>query len=109
MFRKTERLDRSSFDHYFKTGKRHHFPEATFITADIESKKVAVVVGKKVAKGAVRRNTLRRRVYSLLRSELDQNYQGVIIVILKPPFNSLTRAAAADFIKASIAEVIKST
>tara|TARA_B100000508_G_scaffold78473_1_gene61024 strand:+ start:21221 stop:21553 length:333 start_codon:yes stop_codon:yes gene_type:complete len=109
MFRKKERLNRSDFDHYFKIGERHHFPEVTIITSKSENRQVAVVVGKKVSKSAVRRNILRRRVYSLLRSELgNSSYQGVIIIILKPKFNSLTKSAAAEIVCESIAEVVKS-
>lgn len=45
--------------------------------------RVAVVVSKKVAKKAVQRNFLRRRLYSLLRpyiSQFRQNYDLILIV-----------------------------
>lgn len=109
MFIKKERLSRAEFNQFFKTGKRINFPEATFIVDTHSECKVSVVVGKKVSKSAVRRNTLRRRVYALLKEELkNNNFKGVVIVILKPGFNSLTKTAAADFVRSSIAEVIKS-
>lgn len=110
MFKKTERLTRSQFDNYFKIGKRSHFKNLSIIYYPLPSLHVSVVVGKKVSKQAVRRNTLRRRIYARLRSELkSKNKTGVFIVITKPTFNSLTRSAADEFVKESIAEVIKST
>ena len=108
MFKKTERLSRSEFTSYFNAGKKHHTPQLTIITHPLPSRKVAVVVGKKVAKSAVRRNTLKRRVFAILRSELtEMNYQGVVIIILKPPCNSLSRTTMADIIQKAIAQVLK--
>jgi ribonuclease P protein component len=110
MFKKSERLTRSEFSEYFKVGRRHHTPHVTIITHPLPARKVAVVVGKKVAKSAVRRNTLKRRVYALLRESLTVNdYRGVLIVILKPPVNSLPRQQLSEVVHTAIAQVIKST
>ncbi len=108
MFKKNERLNKSEFSEFFKIGKKHNFPEATIITHPHPTLKVAVVVGKKVAKSAVRRNTIRRRVNAQLKklSEIRKD-KNVLIVIVKPKYNSLTRKAADEFLTASIAEVFK--
>jgi ribonuclease P protein component len=109
MFKKTERLSRSEFSDYFNAGKKHYTPQVTIITHPLPSRKVAVVVGKKVAKSAVRRNALKRRVFAVLRSELTRtDYRGVVIVILKPACNSLPRSTMADIIQKAIAQVLKS-
>lgn len=109
MFKKSERLSRSEFSEYFRIGKRHHFSHCTIITAPHQTRKAAVVVGKKVAKSAVRRNTIKRRVYAALRALLPASHQGVIIILIKPTYNSLTRQAADSSLRESIAEVLKST
>lgn len=109
MFKKSERLSRSEFSAYFKTGKRHHFPHLTIITYPLSNRKVSVVVGKKVAKSAVRRNIIKRKVNAVLRSVLtENNFQGVLIVVLKPAFSSLSRKVAEDIVRESIAQVLKS-
>ena len=108
MFKKSERLTQSEFSEYFRIGKKHHFPALTIITHPISARKVAVVVGKKVAKSAVRRNALKRRVFASLRDVLMAgDHKGVLIVILKNPFNSLARKTADDLLRESIAQVVK--
>ncbi|MCA9355116.1 ribonuclease P protein component [Candidatus Kaiserbacteria bacterium] len=110
MFKKNERLTHYEFSEHFRTGKKHHFPTMTIITKPLPTRKVAVVVGKKVAKSAVRRNTLKRRVVASLREVLvTKGYQGLVIVILKTQFNSLSRKVADNLLKESIAEALKST
>ena len=109
MFKKNERLSKSEFSEYFKVGKKHHFPHVTIITHPLPIKKVAVVVGKKVAKSAVRRNTLSRRVNAVLKSELPKTSLSLIIVIVKPGFNTLTKANAQKVICEAIAQVAKRT
>ena len=64
MFKKTERLNRTAFSAYFKIGQRYHTDYFTLVHSPAPVKAVAVVVGKKVFKGAVDRNMLRRRVYA---------------------------------------------
>ena len=91
MFKKSQRLSRSEFTHFFKVGQRKHFPHCTIINHPYTDFKVAVVVSKKVAKSAVKRNLYKRRVYALLRKCYEaQAYSGVLIVILKPSFSSLS-------------------
>jgi ribonuclease P protein component len=108
MFKKSERLNRSEFSEYFKKGKKNNFEYLTLINHNFISKKVAVVVSKKVAKSAVKRNLIKRRIYARLRILLEEsNYQGVLIVIVKPNYPTLTRKQADDFLSKSIAQLIK--
>ena len=110
MFKKKERLTRAEFGEYFKVGRRYHTPQMTIITHPLSTNKVVVVVGKKVAKSAVRRNTLKRRVYAILRERLvAEGYCGVMIIILKAPFNSLPRQQASEAVYTAIAQAVKST
>lgn len=113
MFKKSERLTKVEFSSYWQTAKRHHFPHFTILVAKKNSDnsdvlKVAVVVGKKVARSAARRNTIRRRVYAQIRKNVTENkYLGVIIVMIKPSYNSLTRKTAEKELQKLIADVLK--
>jgi ribonuclease P protein component len=104
MLAKKHRLTRDAFNRYFKSGQRHHSPAATLITAPSDTFHGAVVVGKKVSRSAVTRNTYRRRVYAQLYKTYRHTKQGVYIVILKPAFKDLTRQAQQQAITELIAE-----
>lgn len=110
MLAKSARLSVTEFDRYFKIGKRFHFPYCTIIYSPHIALHGSVVVGKKVAKKAVVRNTIRRRVYAQLRSVCDaHNATGVFIIIIKPTYTSLARKTALREMSQFIAEVIKKT
>jgi len=110
MLAKSQRLTKKEFDQYFKTGKRFHFTHCTIIYTPLPTIHGSVVVGKKVSKKAVTRNTIRRRVYAQLRSVCtEHNSTGVFIIIIKPAYMQLTRKAALEDIKKHIADVIKKT
>ncbi len=110
MFKKKERLGRLEFAKYFKDGKKYHFPEFTIIVSPSPVRKVAVVVGKKISKLAVRRNVIRRKIYAALcRSFLIDPYQGIMIVIVKPAYKQVTQKVADAIVVKSIAQVIKNT
>jgi ribonuclease P protein component len=110
MLAKSHRLTTKQFDQYFKTGKRWHFTHCTIVHTPLPTLHGSVVVGKKVSKKAVTRNTIRRRVYAQLRSVcLDQGQTGVFIIIIKSAYTELTRQAALLDIKRHIADVIKKT
>jgi len=109
MLKKANRLSRTQFSEYFRSGKRHHFEHLTIIYSPAPTLRCAVVIGKKVAKGAVRRNTLKRRVFARLsQTQKEFASNGVFIIILKPSFNSLSRAAADEFFHKSIAGLLQS-
>ncbi|MCA9357732.1 ribonuclease P protein component [Candidatus Kaiserbacteria bacterium] len=105
MFKKRERLTRSEFQEYFRTGTRHHSKHVTLITATSSKRKVAVVVGKKVAKSAVKRNLYKRRIFGVLQTI---PCTGVLIVIVKPTFATLSRKTAAVVLTTEVARVCKS-
>lgn len=110
MLKKSHRLSRIQFSEYFQSGKRHHFTHLTIIHSPAPTFLCAVVVSKKVAKGAVRRNSLKRRVFARL-AQVQKEYgpTGVFIILLKPSFNTLPRVAADEFFHKSIATLLKST
>ncbi|MCA9363622.1 ribonuclease P protein component [Candidatus Kaiserbacteria bacterium] len=82
MVRKKERLSTKEFSRFFSLGKRLHSPSLTLVYTKAIGLSVAVVVSKKVARSAVMRNHLRRRLYSLIQT--FQPTGGVYIVIAKP-------------------------
>lgn len=105
MFKKTERLNRTKFSEYFKIGRRFHTESFTLIYSPAPIRAVAVVVGKKVSKSAIDRNTLRRRTYAAIR--LGVGTTGVYVVIAKPKAKDLTQAAIAPEIAKLLASVVK--
>ncbi len=109
MFSKNERLDRTEFTRYFKIGKRTHSDHFTLVYSSAPLRAVAVVVGKKVHKHAVDRNTLRRRVYAAARRVLDieTGVTGIYIIIGKPTAKTLTQTAIEPEIKTLLATILK--
>tara|TARA_B100002051_G_scaffold276694_1_gene326976 strand:- start:19921 stop:20250 length:330 start_codon:yes stop_codon:yes gene_type:complete len=108
MFKKSNRLTTAEFSELYRSGKKKHFPHLSITLGQNSGTKVSVVAGKKVAKSAVRRNLLKRRVYSILRKMDEQQSLGEMIVILKPTFSGLARKTAEEIVRQSIAEVKKS-
>ena len=106
MFKKANRLTTREFSEFFKTGKRHNFKHLSIIHTSSDILKVSVVVGKKVAKSAVRRNSLKRKVLASLRKADLKT--GAYIFLLKPSFSSLSRKTAEENIIESIALFTKS-
>ena len=106
MFKKTERLNRTAFTKYFKVGRRSHTDDFTLIYSPAPVRGVAVVVGKKVFKGAVDRNTLRRRIYAAARIILEDT-TGVYLIIAKPNAKNLTQSAVAPAITSLLASTLK--
>lgn len=110
MLKKQDRLSKTEFDTYFASGKRFHFAHLTIIFSPFPSLRGTVVVGKKVSKSAIRRNTLRRRIYARLRLlGAEKDLKGVFIIITKPSYNSLSRVAADEFFTESIVAVQEKT
>jgi len=90
MLAKVERLSRAEFVAFFKSGKRIHTNHLTLVFSPHPTFHGSVVVSKKVSKQAVTRNTIRRRIYSELRT-LRTVRVGVYIVMVKPSLNTLTK------------------
>lgn len=106
MLAKTNRLTRTAFTQYFKTGRRHQSRYATLIVAKAETFHGAVVVNKKVSKKAVTRNAYRRRIYAQLYQLKKQSVVGVYIVIVKPAYKELTRQQQQSEIATLIEQVV---
>lgn len=93
MFKKNERLNRTAFTQYFKTGRRFQSPHLTLVYSSGLPLQVSAVVGKKVSKLAVGRNRIRRRLYAATRRFIDVEGSGtgIHIIIAKPTAMRLTR------------------
>lgn len=107
MLNKSQRLGRTDFTTFFKKGKRFHFDHLTIVYTPSPTFHGAVVVGKKVHKLAVSRNTIRRRIYSQLRSLLKDAHTGVFIVIVKPTYKTLTKAEAKEHLESLVGRIVK--
>jgi ribonuclease P protein component len=97
MFKKSQRLDRAAFTHYFKTGRRFQSPNLTIVYTPGVPFQVSAVVGKKVSKEAVGRNRIRRRLYAATKRFVSAEtvITGVHIIIAKPTTVKITRLALA--------------
>ena len=95
MFKKSQRLNRTDFNEYFKIGRRIHSANFTLIYSPAPVFLISVVAGKKVFKEAVDRNRLRRRVYAIARVYFVhlEISQGVFLIIAKPTAKKLERKA----------------
>lgn len=92
MLSRSQRLTRAQFENYFKTGKRYHTKHLQLIYSPTTNCSAAVVVGKKVSKKAVTRNSIRRCLYGVVyRSCVAKEKAGVYIIIAKPTVRILTR------------------
>ena len=108
MLHKSQRLSRSEFTHYFSLGTRIHDPAITLIYSPGDNFKASVVVGKKVAKKAVTRNTFRRQIYGLLAEYVTRGISsGIYIVITKPAFSVLSKSARTTVIREILARSSK--
>lgn len=81
MLRKKERLKKEDFNRFFSVGKRSHSPLFQLVFAPYPTFHASVVVPKKILRGAVARNKLRRQAYDVLRNLRPSG--GVFILIAK--------------------------
>ena len=106
MVRKKERLSKEAFNRFFSLGRRYQSEYLTVVFQPHTTFHCAVVVSKKVAKRAVDRNRIRRRVYEIIRRMQQHDpTQGVHIVLVKAPALSLPH----DALKAAVTELITKT
>ncbi len=82
MLQKKARLDRKAFDHHFKVGKRLHSTLFQAIVSESRESHGSAVVGKKVAKRAVDRNKLRRRMYGVLYPYLKSETKPQTVILI---------------------------
>lgn len=109
MFARAERLSRSDFEHYFKTGTRSNTPHLTLLHTTHNRLHVSVVVGKKVQKKAHDRNRLRRRVYSKMYAALKGAHVGVFIVIVRPSFAVLSKQQQLEEVQKLLSRITMSS
>ena len=84
MLNKKERLNREQFNRFFASKTGSSSPALRLIYTEHETLHGAVVVPKKVLKGATKRNKLRRRIYDAFRKYArDKKTNGVYIFIVK--------------------------
>ena len=84
MLSKKNRLTSREFKTFFSEGKKHHTPLFTVVYVPYDTFHTSVVVPKKVAKRAVDRNKMRRRVYGAVQQSTTQkNTTGVFIFLMK--------------------------
>ena len=70
-------------------------------------KKVAVVVGKKVAKHAVVRNRLRRQLYTLVSSHLPSLPAGYYVVRVQPTAIQIEYATLVEQLDTAFGQIAK--
>lgn len=85
MLNKENRLKRDKdFDRIFKKGKSVFDPVCgvKFGKNSLKQSRIAVVVGLKVSKSAVKRNKVRRQYQEIVRLELENIKKGFDIILL---------------------------
>lgn len=84
MITKKERLNKKAFNRSFSKGVRIHTSSLVCIYQKSNQQQVAVVVSKKIARRAVVRNKIRRRVYNGVRAVCaKEQCTGVYIFLVK--------------------------
>ncbi len=87
MLPKKRRISRALFSELLKERNfvySEHFTLRFSFPKEGSISKVGVSVSKKVSKSAVKRNSVRRRVYTAISKILPQTSQGLFLLIAKP-------------------------
>lgn len=87
MLAKKNRLPKNEFKKVFKNGRRLHNKYFTLIyhaNPMLKSPQAAVVVSKKVAKNAVDRNKIKRRIRAVIQEHIEKIQNHQVIVLTKP-------------------------
>lgn len=109
MVDKQTRISRADFPAIMQSGRRYHSTTVGAVAILGTSPKVSVVVSKKVAKKAVDRNRLRRRVYGVVeRFMAEQPLSATVIFLLKPGALRVPRQAFATEVAGLLAQIAKS-
>jgi ribonuclease P protein component len=110
MLPKTQRLSTFEFTQHYQTASvRRHATHVSVLYSPAPALKVAMVVGKKVAKTAVLRNELRRQGYGVV-AEMHKNNQlalGTYIIIAKPSYRGLCKNERRQALSSLLAEIAK--
>jgi ribonuclease P protein component len=103
------RISRAAFPAILKSGQRYHGTFVSAVAISSLSPQISVVVSKKVAKSAVDRNRLRRRVYGVAeRFIAEASLPATVIFLLKPGALRATRQVIAAETMALLAQITKS-
>ena len=106
MLAKKERLSREAFSRFFVAGKRHHTTLFQIIYTPHPTFHASVVVSKKIAKTAVLRNKLRRRIYDIVRRQrVATGMTGVYIFITKPEVVKTTFTELKAQVEAALTKI----
>lgn len=113
MLKSSNRIKQKEFQVFFKSGKSIHAPLFTLVYGVQTQKtlilqpKCSVVVPKTVAKKAVDRNKIRRRVYGILRkNQKTLKNKGFYIFLTKKP---IITASFVDITEACLGAISKIT
>ena len=104
MLKRTQRVPSGLFSHVARKGVTKHSDNFSVRLVTSDTPRAAVVVSKKVAKGAVERNQVRRRVYAVLGELLDEVKRDAYIVIIAKKGLEL---ATFEEIREEMKEVLK--
>lgn len=105
----SQRINTSLFKEIMEKGRFSHGNLFLFRFVKYEGKsRLSVSVSKKVAKSAVDRNKIKRRVYSLLRGMIDKIKPGYKVIVFvktnidKVNFDQLNKDLYSDFVKSGL-------
>jgi len=84
MLPRSSRLTRGAFSEVFERGKRKRLPYGQVLFVPAKDFRASIVIGKKVEKTAVGRNTLRRRLYAALYALRAKGQTGYVVFIATP-------------------------
>ncbi len=105
MLKKQHRLTSAECDQVFTLGKKIHTKEAQVVYLEkSDLPKCAIVVGKKLVKGAVLRNLLRRRWYSAIKASgyLTKYPNRQTAFVLKAEALPLSQTEVISYLKRSL-------
>jgi ribonuclease P protein component len=109
MVAKQARISRTDFPAILQSGKRFHSTHASAVVVPAPTPRVSVVVSKKVAKQAVDRNRLRRRVYGVAERFIAESpLPYAVIFLLRPGALRVARQALAEEVAGLLAQIMKS-
>jgi ribonuclease P protein component len=107
MLKKSERVSRKEFMAHYHQGKKLHSTNLSVAISPTPTFHGSVVVSKKVAKLAVERNSMRRRIYGELR-QLRVVRPATYIVMVRPEYVKLTKREAKAELESLIGRIVKS-
>lgn len=86
MVKKGHRLSRKEFNEIFRAGRAFNFPHfvVKYKSSKLPYSRAGISCGLKVSKKAVQRNTLRRKLYEVVRSQQEFVPRGDYIIIVRP-------------------------